>query len=156
MAENTVLLLEDDPTVRGELKTMLPGGKFKLLEVNDSKTALEVIKREVDTLRLMVIKFKMPKIPGWKLVKKAQEQPKLQGIPMVLVASPTDAVSKAFPEPPEFFEIVQYPCDRPTMLAAVKAAMTKAKRPRAGVAATAQKAPPPPLAAKKKGATPPP
>ncbi|MEM8642572.1 MAG: hypothetical protein AAGG51_27700 [Cyanobacteria bacterium P01_G01_bin.54] len=157
MAENTVLLLEDDPAVRDELKTLLPGGKFKLLEVSDSKTALDVIKREVETLRLMVIKFKMPKIPGWKLVKKAQEQPKLQGIPMVLVASATDTVAKAFPEPPEFFEIVQYPCDRPTMQAAVKAAMAKAKRPRTGAAVPAKTAaPPPPPAAKKKAAAPPP
>ncbi|NEO85069.1 MAG: response regulator, partial [Spirulina sp. SIO3F2] len=166
MAENLVLLLEDDPTARETIKGMLPGGKFKLLEVSDSKTALGIIKREAESLRLMVIKFKMPQVPGWKIIQKAQEHPRVQTIPMVLVTSADDAVQKAFPETPEFFEIVEYPCDRTQMQRAVKAAMTKAKRPRSGATQAkakpvapppkAKTAPPPPPAAKKVATPPPP
>lgn len=159
MAENLVLLLEDDPAAQAAIKGMLPGGKFELIEATDSKTALNIIKRDAENLRLMVIKFKMPQVPGWKIVQKAQTHPRVRTIPIVLVASAGDAVSQAFPKAPEFFEIIQYPCDRPQMQRAIKSAVAKAKRPRPDAPPPAAKkrvAPPPPPPAARKAAPPPP
>ncbi|MEA5421003.1 response regulator, partial [Spirulina sp. CCNP1310] len=150
MADHKVLLLDDDPVSLGELRGMLPGGNFSLIEVMDGKAALTVIKDEVKNLRLMVLKFNLPQVSGWKILSKAQEHPKLREIPMVLVAEAHDPVSKVLPEP-RYFAIIHKPFNRKQFQNAIKQAVHRAALPRDGAPAAAKTAPP-----KTKVAAPPP
>ncbi|TVQ64370.1 MAG: response regulator, partial [Spirulina sp. DLM2.Bin59] len=133
MADHKVLLLDDNPASLGELRGMLPGGNFSLIEVTDGKTALAVIKQEVKNLRLIVFKFNLPQISGWKILSKAQEHPKLREIPMVLVAEAQDPVAKVLPEPHRYyFAVIHKPFNRKAFQNAIKQAVHRAALPRDG------------------------
>ncbi|MBP0016495.1 MAG: response regulator, partial [Cyanobacteria bacterium SBLK] len=152
MTKNKVLILEDSEEKLSSLRGMLPGGKFVVVEARDGKTALDAIKKEVGNLRLLVIKFNLPKISGWKILKKAQDHPKLQSIPMVLTAEANDPIAETLPAA-DRFEIIVHPFNRKQFQNAMKAAIAKAKAP---PKPTSSPTPPPSAAKAKTKPAPPP
>ncbi|MGK7924261.1 MAG: response regulator, partial [Spirulina sp.] len=158
MTKNKVLILEDREEILSSLRGMLPGGKFIVVEARDGKTALDAIKKEVGHLRLLVIKFNLPQISGWKILKKAQDHPKLQNIPMVLTAEASDPIASKLP-PADRFEVIIHPFDRKQFQKAIKAAIAKAKVPPKPISSPpppAAKIPAPPPPASKVTSPPPP
>uniref|UniRef100_UPI00194E1FFA response regulator n=1 Tax=Spirulina sp. CCY15215 TaxID=2767591 RepID=UPI00194E1FFA len=159
MVKNKVLILEDSEEMLSSLREMLPGGKFVVVEARDGKTALDAIKTEIANLRLLVIKFDLPQISGWKILNKAQNHPKLQNIPMVLMAETIDPIAEKLP-PDDRFEVIFYPFDRKQFQKAIKMAIAKAKKPHVGIspppAASIPAPPPPPKVASIPAPPPPP
>ncbi|WP_072621460.1 hypothetical protein [Spirulina major] len=128
MADHKVLLLDSDAASVAELRGMMPGGNFDLVTIGDGKAALNVIKTELANIRFMVLKFNLPNVSGWKILKKAKEHPKLRTIPMLLVADPNDPVAKALPEPHTTFAVINRPFNRKQFQGAIKEAMRRANQ----------------------------
>ncbi|MCW6036176.1 response regulator [Spirulina subsalsa FACHB-351] len=127
---NRVLIADDNSAMRIALREMLPGGKFEVVEAVDGKAALATIKEEHENLRLIILKYALPQIEGWKILHKAQMHPKLQNIPMVLVATEKDPVTQKLADVLDYCAVVTPPFERKTFQKAIKAAIANAQRPR--------------------------
>ncbi|MBE9028839.1 response regulator [filamentous cyanobacterium LEGE 11480] len=133
MASHKVLVIDDSAVIRNMVRDMLPKGNFEVLEAKDGVQGITLVQQERPTL--IMLDFLLPRMSGWEVYQKIQEQPELQSIPLVLMSGRKEEVTEKLTEPFEYFEFVQKPFDQRQLIAAIKASMSKAKR-RPGVVTT--------------------
>ncbi|HEY9630115.1 MAG TPA: response regulator [Coleofasciculaceae cyanobacterium] len=125
MANQKVLIIDDSKTVRMQVKDMLPKGNFEVLEAVDGVEGLEIVSQE--NLSLILVDFFMPRMNGWEVVQKLQDDPRLKSIPVVLMSGRREDVEKAVPDQFGYFEFVGKPFEQPALVQAIKSAMAKAR-----------------------------
>jgi len=125
MANQKVLIIDDSKTIRMQVRDMLPKGNFEVLEAVDGVEGLEIVNQE--SLSLILVDFFMPRMNGWEVVQKLQDNPKLKTIPVVLMSGRREDVEKAVPDQFGYFEFVGKPFEQPVLVQAIKAAMAKAR-----------------------------
>ncbi|NJN49185.1 MAG: response regulator [Alkalinema sp. RL_2_19] len=126
MASHKVLVIDDSAVIRNMVRDMLPKGNFEVLEAKDGVQGITLVQQERPTL--IMLDFLLPRMSGWEVYQKIQEQPELQSIPLVLMSGRKEEVTEKLTEPFEYFEFVQKPFDQRQLIAAIKASMSKAKR----------------------------
>ena len=92
-----VLIAEDSATTRETLKIILRSlGFTEFLEAENGRKALELL-QGVDDVVLIMSDWRMPEMPGIKLLEQVQESARLRKIPfiMVTVVSEIDEVQRA-------------------------------------------------------------
>ena len=139
MASHKILVIDDSNVIRNMVRDMLPKGNFEVLEAKDGVQGLDLIRQERPNL--IMLDFLLPRLSGWEVYQQIQIQKDLQAIPLVLMSGRKEEVTEKLQEPFEYFEFVQKPFDQKELIDAIKAAMAKAKRRPATVAAA------PPVAA---------
>jgi DNA-binding response OmpR family regulator len=65
----TVLLVEDDPTLRSTLAFNLIREGYEVLTAADGPTALEIVQREGDTLDLVILDVMIPGLNGFQVLR---------------------------------------------------------------------------------------
>lgn len=125
MASQKILIVDDSKTVRMQVRDMLPVGRFEILEAKDGMEGLDLICQEQPSL--VLLDFFMPRLNGWEVVQKIQNQPKLCAIPVVMMSGRKEDVEQSVPELFDYFEFVSKPFEQRTLMEAIKLAMTKAK-----------------------------
>jgi len=63
----TVMLVEDDPTTRTAMHTLLESQNFSVLIADNGKNAVEILKRESDSVSLVISDMVMPEMGGMEL-----------------------------------------------------------------------------------------
>jgi two-component system response regulator len=116
------------------VRDMLPQGNFEVLEAKDGVQGITLVQQERPTL--IMLDFLLPRMSGWEVYQKIQENPELQSIPLVLMSGRKEEVTEKLTEPFEYFEFVQKPFDQRQLITAIKASMSKAKRRPAAVTTT--------------------
>ncbi len=87
----SVLLVDDEPSMREFLRILLAKEGFRTVTAVDGETALAAVKREA--FDLMISDIRMPGMGGLALLAKVKEQ--ASGLPVIMItafASPEDAV----------------------------------------------------------------
>ncbi len=135
MASNKILVIDDTTVVRLRVKEMLPPGNFQVLEAKDGVEGLNLIQQEKPNL--IMLDFLLPKKSGWDVYQEVQANPDLRKIPLVLMSGRKEEVTEKLTEPFEYFEFLPKPFDQKQLIAAIKAAMAKAKLPRTAPVAQA-------------------
>ncbi len=135
MATNKILVIDDTTVVRLRVKEMLPPGNFQVLEAKDGVEGLNLIQQEKPSL--IMLDFLLPKKSGWDVYLEVQANPDLRKIPLVLMSGRKEEVTEKLTEPFEYFEFLPKPFDQKQLIAAIKAAMAKAKLPRTAPVAQA-------------------
>ena len=80
----TVLLVEDEPSVRQLGRTMLERMGFDVLEARDGMEAVDVFKKNRDSVRLVLCDLTMPRMSGWETLEALRQiDPDL---PMILAS----------------------------------------------------------------------
>jgi CheY-like chemotaxis protein len=125
MANQKVLIIDDSKTIRMQVRDMLPKGNFEVLEAVDGVEGLEIVSRE--NLSLILVDFFMPRMNGWEVVQKLQDNPRLKSIPVVLMSGRREDVEKAVPDQFGYFEFIGKPFEQPVLVQAIKSAMAKAR-----------------------------
>ncbi len=128
MATNKILVIDDSGVIRRTVKDMLPAGNFEVLEAKDGVEGLNLIRQQHPNL--IMLDFILPKVSGWEVFQQIQVQPELQQIPLVVMSGRKEEVTQKISEPFEYFEFIEKPFDKKVLIAAIKSAMTKAKKPR--------------------------
>jgi len=83
--KKTILVVDDEPDIRLFLKTVLEDAGFEVITADNGKHALERIKdHKPDLISLDLV---MPRMGGLKLLKYLQKNPKLAGIPFIVVTA---------------------------------------------------------------------
>ncbi|MFM7423855.1 MAG: response regulator [Elainella sp.] len=139
MASHKILVIDDSRVIRNMVRDMLPKGNFQVLEAKDGVEGLNCIRQERPNL--IMLDFLLPRMSGWEVFQQIQSQPDLQTIPLVLMSGRREEVTEKIPEPFEYFEFVEKPFEQKDLIEAIKAAMAKARLPRARAAAPQPAAP---------------
>jgi two-component system cell cycle sensor histidine kinase/response regulator CckA len=107
----TVLLAEDEETLRWTLKTTLTRMGFSVLEAKDGIEAMEVFRRHQDTVRLVLCDLTMPHMDGWETLAALRKLS--PGIPIVLTSGydEADVMADDRDEQPQAFLAKPYPLD---------------------------------------------
>ena len=80
----TVLLIEDEETVREMAADMLTSLGFSVLEAKDGFDALKVFRQRQDEIRLVLCDLTMPRMNGWETLTALRKL--VPGIPVILAS----------------------------------------------------------------------
>jgi len=128
VAAHKIVVIDDSMAIRRMVKDMLPEGNFEVLEAKDGVQGINTVRQEQPTL--IMLDFVLPKKNGWEVYQELQSEPNLQKIPLVIMSGLKGEVTEKIPEPFEFFEFIEKPFQQGELIAAIKGAMAKAKKPR--------------------------
>ena len=120
----TVLLVDDEPTVRGVASTMLSRLGFTVLQAEDGIEAVATFRKHKDAIRFVVSDLSMPRMDGWATLAALRQI--TPGIPVVLASGydQAEVLSGEHPEWPQAF------LGKPFKLADLRDAIRKALKSR--------------------------
>ncbi len=86
----TVLVVEDDPSVRGLLQTLLSAEGYDVVTASDGLAGL--IKATAASPALVLLDLMMPDLGGVRVLEEMRGDPELAEIPVIVVTGKIDAV----------------------------------------------------------------
>jgi CheY-like chemotaxis protein len=130
VASHKILVIDDSKVIQKTVKSMLPPGNFEVLEAKDGEEGLNKIRQ--DKPSLIMLDFLLPKKSGWEVFQEIQANANLRAIPLLLMSGRKEEVTEKISEPFEYFEFIGKPFEKKQLIDAIKSAMAKSKKPRAG------------------------
>jgi len=109
----TVLVVDDDPSVRRCLGEFLEAEGYKVLSAPNGRAALGILEEE--TPDLLLVDVEMPVMSGSRLVEALAHYPDLARIPLILMGSRRE--HEAIPAPPH--RVLQKPLNLDWLASAV-------------------------------------
>jgi DNA-binding response OmpR family regulator len=85
-----VLVVEDDPSVRGLLHTLLSAEGYEVATASDGLAGL--VKATATQPALVLLDLMMPDLGGVRVLEELREDPQLADIPVIVVTGKIDAV----------------------------------------------------------------
>ena len=85
-----VLVVEDDPSVRGLLQTLLSAEGYDVVTASDGLAGL--VKVASARPALVLLDLMMPDLGGVRVLEELREDPELRGTPVLVVTGKVDAV----------------------------------------------------------------
>ena len=107
----TVLVAEDEDTLRWTLKTTLTQMGFSVLDAKDGIEAVDLFRRHKDTVRLVVCDLTMPHLDGWETLAALRKLS--PAIPVILTSGydEADVMAEERDEQPQAFLAKPYPLE---------------------------------------------
>lgn len=90
MSATRVLVVEDDPSVRGLLHTLLSAEGYDVATASDGLAGL--VKATSTHPALVLLDLMMPDLGGVRVLEELREDPELAGTPVIVVTGKVDAV----------------------------------------------------------------
>lgn len=85
-----VLVVEDDPSVRGLLHTLLTGEGYEVATASDGLAGL--VKASSSKPDLMLLDLMMPDLGGIRVLEELRDDPAMSDIPVIVVTGKLEAV----------------------------------------------------------------
>lgn len=85
-----VLVVEDDPSVRGLLHTLLTGEGYEVTTASDGLAGL--VKASSSRPDLMLLDLMMPDLGGIRVLEELRDDPTMADIPVIVVTGKLEAV----------------------------------------------------------------
>lgn len=83
---HTVLVVEDDPDVRSALAELLSGEGYDVATTSDGGEALDTLRAGLQP-SVILLDLMMPNVDGWDFRRAQLDDPKLAGVPVVLLTA---------------------------------------------------------------------
>jgi DNA-binding response OmpR family regulator len=123
MSDRRILVVDDDPDIRGLLRELLDRRGFDVHEAKDGQEALRVFfDRRPD---LVVLDVQMPGLDGWKTLERIRE---LSDVPVVMLTAKTTELEKTRGLRAGADDYVTKPFGRQELLARVEALLRRSGR----------------------------
>lgn len=90
MSATHVLVVEDDPSVRGLLHTLLSAEGYEVSTASDGLAGL--VKATASKPSLVLLDLMMPDLGGVRVLEELRDDPELADIPVIVVTGKVDAV----------------------------------------------------------------
>ena len=90
MSAVKVLVVEDDPSVRGLLQTLLSAEGYEVATASDGLAGL--VKAAASPPALVLLDLMMPDLGGVRVLEEMRDDPELADIPVIVVTGKIDAV----------------------------------------------------------------
>ena len=85
-----ILVVEDDPSVRGLLQTLLSAEGYEVATASDGLAGL--VKATSSPPALVLLDLMMPDLGGVRVLEEMRDDPELSEIPVIVVTGKVDAV----------------------------------------------------------------
>ena len=85
-----ILVVEDDPSVRGLLQTLLSAEGYDVVTASDGLAGL--VKATSSPPALVLLDLMMPDLGGVRVLEEMRDDPELADIPVIVVTGKVDAV----------------------------------------------------------------
>jgi len=85
--DEAVLVVDDDPDTREALSELLDASGLRVLQAENGKIALEVLKRTPQFPCLVLLDLSMPVLDGRGFLKRLAKDPLLRDIPVVVISA---------------------------------------------------------------------
>jgi DNA-binding response OmpR family regulator len=121
MGDRRVLVVDDDPDIRGLLRELLDRRGFDVTEARDGQEALRAF--FADRPDLVVLDVAMPVLDGWKTLERIRE---LSDVPVVMLTARTTELEKTRGLRAGADDYVTKPFGRQELLARVDAVLRRA------------------------------
>ena len=86
----TILIVDDEYIEREMLGAML-NDAYDVIYAENGMLALDIIKRDKQTLSLVILDLHMPELDGYTLLKLMRSDSEMRRIPVIVLTSETDA-----------------------------------------------------------------
>jgi DNA-binding response OmpR family regulator len=90
VSATSVLVVEDDPSVRGLLHTLLSAEGYHVVTASDGLAGL--VKATATHPALVLLDLMMPDLGGVRVLEEMREDPDLADIPVIVVTGKIDAI----------------------------------------------------------------
>lgn len=90
MPKPTVMIVDDDPSIRSLLKTVLESEDFAVIEASDGEAVLKMARNERPDV--LVLDLMMPKMDGETVIRQVWAEPGLVGTPIIVISAKHDAL----------------------------------------------------------------
>jgi DNA-binding response OmpR family regulator len=86
-----VLVVEDDPSVRGLLQTLLSAEGYEVATASDGLAGL--VKAASQPPALVLLDLMMPDLGGVRVLEEMRDDPDLASVPVIVVTGKVDAIA---------------------------------------------------------------
>ena len=93
MPTHSILIVEDDESVREALVALLEGAGHRVVEAGDGAEALARL-RGAEPVGLILLDLMMPVMNGWEFREQQQKDPALSTIPVAVVSGVRNALNR--------------------------------------------------------------
>ncbi len=90
MTATKILVVEDDPSVRGLLHTLLSAEGYDVITASDGLAGL--VKAASTRPALMLLDLMMPDLGGVRVLEELRDDPELADTPVIVVTGKVDAI----------------------------------------------------------------
>jgi CheY-like chemotaxis protein len=92
--DGAVLVVDDDPDTREVLSELLDASGLKVLQAENGKIALEVLRKTPRFPRLVLLDLSMPVLDGRGFLERRAQDPLLRDIPVVVISASNQSAEK--------------------------------------------------------------
>ena len=139
MASARVLVVDDSPTIRKVVSSVLDRHGFEAMQASDGKAALEMLMAPPDGVPndLVLVDFVMPRMNGFQLCRAIRQDEHLRTTPVVLMSAKSDRIRDHFVQQTGAMDAITKPFDARALIAVVENAMRRSEQWRARTEAVA-------------------
>ena len=118
-----ILVVDDSPTIRRVVCSILQRNKYETLDAEDGIDALKVLATQKPDL--MLVDFVMPRMNGYQLCMSVREKDEFKGVPVVLMSAKGDRIRGKFVQQTGALDAITKPFDARGLLAVIESALEK-------------------------------
>jgi two-component system chemotaxis response regulator CheY len=122
-AEGHLILVEDDPAVRGVLALLLRSDGWRVVEAADGRAGLGLVRSM--SADVVVTDLRMPGMSGLELAREVVESPGIEKLPIVAITSDTSGLRAAAEGSGWFTSVLTKPLAPADLLEAVREAIAE-------------------------------
>jgi CheY-like chemotaxis protein len=137
-----VLVVDDSPTVRRVVSSVLTGGGFEVVQAEDGQRALDHLTRAARSARngdgepaekidVVLVDFVMPKMNGFQLCRAIRGNEQLRATPVVLMSAKSDRIRDHFVQQTGAVDAITKPFEGRALITVIENAMRRAEQWRA-------------------------
>ncbi len=124
-----ILVVDDSPTIRKVVKSILEARAYEAVLAEDGQDALEMLGHE--KVDLVLLDFVMPRMNGYQFCRELRSNPELKNLPVVLMSAKGDKIRGQFVQQTGATDAITKPFDARGLVAVVEAALKKQEQGRA-------------------------
>ncbi len=118
-----ILVVDDSPTIRKVVGTILERGAYQALLAGDGQEALELLSTE--KVDLVLLDFVMPRMNGYQFCRELRADPDLKNLPVVLMSAKGDKIRGQFVQQTGAIDAITKPFDARGLIAVIEGALKK-------------------------------
>jgi DNA-binding response OmpR family regulator len=121
-----ILVVDDSPTVRRVVSTILERHGYEPSLASDGQDAIDVLASGEVKADLVLLDFVMPRMNGYQFCRALRENAELAGMPVVLMSAKADRIRDQFVTQTGALDAITKPFDAQALVAVVENALRRA------------------------------
>ena len=125
MANDCILIVDDEQRMRKLIKDFLVAKGFSILEAEDGEKALEVFSENRNKISLILLDVMMPKLDGWSVLRQIRQESK---VPIIMLTARGEEQDELFGFELGVDEYISKPFSPKILVARVEAILKRATK----------------------------